>query len=333
MFRNGFEIVFWLCAAIVVYIYVGYPLLLYCLTRKAVPPPVPGARRLPRVTLLISAYNEAAVIGQKIRNALDLDYPSDRLEVLVISDCSTDCTPRSPLAGTRPELMQIIAEDIGEARRHDRLEAVILQRPDGVLARGAAAEVGSGHEDFGLVCAWLIQDEGRVVPPRAEEAVGEPGPADQLEPGGGDDLVGVHVAAIQGDRAAGYLLNACHHRSPGVLKCPATAVAAATAGDTGCVRPPGPCLPSKFLLLVEAERSPGVKMSPFMPRHIEQPGRAPLKTRVGEVAVQALGLGRGLHAGRAWHYKRRGRLGWTLRPRTTSAASRRSSTGRWCMTR
>jgi cellulose synthase/poly-beta-1,6-N-acetylglucosamine synthase-like glycosyltransferase len=92
VFRNGFEIVFWLCAAIVAYIYVGYPLLLYCLTRKAAPPRVPGARRLPRVTLLISAYNEAAVIGQKIRNALDLDYPSDRLEVLVISDCSTDGT-------------------------------------------------------------------------------------------------------------------------------------------------------------------------------------------------------------------------------------------------
>jgi cellulose synthase/poly-beta-1,6-N-acetylglucosamine synthase-like glycosyltransferase len=91
MFRDGLEIAFWLCTAMVVYIYAGYPLLLYFLARKAVPPE-PREERLPRVTLLISAYNEAAVIDEKIRNALDLDYPHDRLEIVVISDCSSDGT-------------------------------------------------------------------------------------------------------------------------------------------------------------------------------------------------------------------------------------------------
>src|SRR5581483_2370542 len=54
-------------------------------------------------------------------------------------------------------------------------------------------------------------------------------------------------------------------------KCPATAAAAAIAGLTRCVRPPRPCRPSKLRLLVEAQRSPGCKISGFMPRHIEHP--------------------------------------------------------------
>src|SRR5207253_5690253 len=54
-------------------------------------------------------------------------------------------------------------------------------------------------------------------------------------------------------------------------KCPAIAAAAAIAGLTRCVRPPRPCRPSKFRLLVEAQRSPGCRISGFIPRHMEQP--------------------------------------------------------------
>jgi cellulose synthase/poly-beta-1,6-N-acetylglucosamine synthase-like glycosyltransferase len=44
------------------------------------------------MALIVSAYNEANVIRQKIENSLALDYPRDRLEVIVISDCSDDET-------------------------------------------------------------------------------------------------------------------------------------------------------------------------------------------------------------------------------------------------
>src|SRR3970040_1755606 len=54
-------------------------------------------------------------------------------------------------------------------------------------------------------------------------------------------------------------------------KCPAIAAAAAIAGLTRWVRPPGPWRPSKLRFEVEAQRSPGMRMSGFMPRHIEQP--------------------------------------------------------------
>ena len=46
------------------------------------------------MTLVISAYNEAAVMRTKLENALALDYPTERLEIVVISDASTDDTDR-----------------------------------------------------------------------------------------------------------------------------------------------------------------------------------------------------------------------------------------------
>ena len=69
------------------------------------------------------------------------------------------------------------------------------------------------------------------------------------------------------------------HRASGALtpssrmstKCPSIAAAAAICGETRCVRPPRPWRPSKLRLEVEAQRSPGCRMSGFMPRHIEQP--------------------------------------------------------------
>ncbi|HXP85935.1 MAG TPA: glycosyltransferase family 2 protein [Bryobacteraceae bacterium] len=90
------EYVFWLAVAVPVYAYLGYPLILALLTvvirrpvRRA-PVPDPDA---PMVSLLIPAYREAAVIEEKIRNSLALDYPADRLEIVVACDGSPDETP------------------------------------------------------------------------------------------------------------------------------------------------------------------------------------------------------------------------------------------------
>src|SRR5207237_9218456 len=47
----------------------------------------------------------------------------------------------------KPDLRAVRVEDARERRRHDRPEAVVLERPGRVLARGAAAEVAAGHED------------------------------------------------------------------------------------------------------------------------------------------------------------------------------------------
>ena len=87
-------VVFWSSVAIVGFTYIGYPLLLLVVARvcgRAAVPPC-GSSRLPRVSLLIVAHNEEALIGHRIENALRLDYPPDRLDVVVASDGSTDGT-------------------------------------------------------------------------------------------------------------------------------------------------------------------------------------------------------------------------------------------------
>lgn len=88
-----FEILFWLAAVLTVLPYVIYPALLYvaaALKPKSAPTPAPA--QWPSVTVVVSAHNEEAVIENKIRTTLALDYPADRLAVVIVSDASTDAT-------------------------------------------------------------------------------------------------------------------------------------------------------------------------------------------------------------------------------------------------
>jgi cellulose synthase/poly-beta-1,6-N-acetylglucosamine synthase-like glycosyltransferase len=86
---------FWLCVAGIAYAYAIYPAVLWVLAKcfgSAADPPLRREEDLPSVSLLIAAHNEAAVIQQRIENALKLDYPKDRLEIVVASDGSDDAT-------------------------------------------------------------------------------------------------------------------------------------------------------------------------------------------------------------------------------------------------
>lgn len=82
---------FWISAAFVVYVYFGYPALLWLL-RSFVPAPPPKQPIEPTVTLLVAAHNESDVIAAKLRNALALDYPAAKLTIVVASDGSRDNT-------------------------------------------------------------------------------------------------------------------------------------------------------------------------------------------------------------------------------------------------
>lgn len=85
---------FWLSAALVVYAYAGYPLLVFCLGRRRCQPrSVPiSDEQLPTLSLVIAAHNEAEMIEDRLSNALAMDYPGDKLEIIVASDGSTDGT-------------------------------------------------------------------------------------------------------------------------------------------------------------------------------------------------------------------------------------------------
>jgi len=85
------RLLFWISAGFAVYVYIGYPMLLWGL--QAVLRSAPVKRPVePSVSLLVAAYNEAAVIANKIRNSLALDYPAGKLELVVASDGSKDAT-------------------------------------------------------------------------------------------------------------------------------------------------------------------------------------------------------------------------------------------------
>jgi cellulose synthase/poly-beta-1,6-N-acetylglucosamine synthase-like glycosyltransferase len=88
-------VVFWTCAALVVYTYVLYPLLLLALAalkRAAAPPHDVADSQLPSVSILVVAHNEAAVIRARLENLLSLEYPPDKLEIVIASDSSRDGT-------------------------------------------------------------------------------------------------------------------------------------------------------------------------------------------------------------------------------------------------
>src|SRR5690606_22565587 len=106
-------------------------------------------------------------------------------------------------AGEEALLAGVAAEDVREAAREDDLEAVVLERPHGVLTRGAGAEVGAGHEDRARRVLGLVEDEFGVAAPRREQRVLEARAGHALEVDGGDDLVGVDVRATQRDADAG----------------------------------------------------------------------------------------------------------------------------------
>src|SRR5262245_25773924 len=85
------QIAFIAAIAVMAFIYAGYPALMFALSlvfRR----PVRRADITPRVSVIIAAYNEERDIQAKLKNTLALDYPRDRMEIIVASDCSTDQT-------------------------------------------------------------------------------------------------------------------------------------------------------------------------------------------------------------------------------------------------
>jgi len=83
---------FWLSVLYVFYTYVGYPLIiaLFATFRSK---PTYTEKYYPSVTLLIAAYNEEFVISKKIENSLALEYPKEKLQILIVADGSSDRTP------------------------------------------------------------------------------------------------------------------------------------------------------------------------------------------------------------------------------------------------
>src|SRR6185503_5593234 len=152
-----------------------------------------------------------------------------------------------------------------------------------MFARRTATEILTGYQDRGTAITRFVQDKrivsfsARLETPIVKQELPETGAFNSFEELFGNDLIGIDVCPVERNNRAGMCAKRFHEvrylnsHSLTSVKCPMMAAAAAIIGLTRCVRPPRPCRPSKLRLLVEAQRSPGCKISAFIPRHIEQP--------------------------------------------------------------
>ncbi len=123
-------VLFWFCAGAMAYVYVGYPVLLFLVSR-VFDRRVAKAPITPTVTMVIAAYNEEEAIARKLDNSLALDYPPDLLDILVASDGSKDGTNR------------IVREY--EARHPGRVTLLDLPRGGKTVGQNHAADVAKGE--------------------------------------------------------------------------------------------------------------------------------------------------------------------------------------------
>ncbi len=108
------RIAFWGSAATIVYTLVGFPALAWARARFF-PRAVASAPISPTVSIIVAAHNEAASIAEKLRNVTSLDYPSDRVEVLVASDGSDDGTDAIVAAFDDPRVRLLSLQRSGKA--------------------------------------------------------------------------------------------------------------------------------------------------------------------------------------------------------------------------
>ncbi len=100
-------VAFWLAVALIIYSYAGFSLLVIAVARlrnrRVRQKPV-----TPRVSLIIPVWNEEKAIAERLENALALDYPGDRLEIIVASDGSDDGTHRI-VSGYAPQGVRLLS--------------------------------------------------------------------------------------------------------------------------------------------------------------------------------------------------------------------------------
>lgn len=92
---NYLEIILWISFGLLLYTYIIYPILLHFVNRLISSNSSKisqSSHALPSVSIVIAAYNEEKIIAKKLENCLQLDYPSERIEVFVASDGSSDRT-------------------------------------------------------------------------------------------------------------------------------------------------------------------------------------------------------------------------------------------------
>jgi cellulose synthase/poly-beta-1,6-N-acetylglucosamine synthase-like glycosyltransferase len=157
------RLMFWFCLTVVVYAYFGYAIWLWLLVRVK---PLSVLRRPnePSVSIIIAVRNEEANLPAKLENLRRLEYPKNRLQILIVSDGSTDQTP-SILREQGAEIVPIILEEsngkacaLNEAVKHATGEILVFQDARQSVEPEAVRELVSCFADptVGAVSGELV---------------------------------------------------------------------------------------------------------------------------------------------------------------------------------
>jgi cellulose synthase/poly-beta-1,6-N-acetylglucosamine synthase-like glycosyltransferase len=161
------KVLFWLCFALVSYAYFGYAIWLWLLVRLR-RRPVIERRITPRVSIIIAARNEEANLPAKLENLARLDYPRDRLQIVIASDGSTDRTVHI-LRKQAPNIIPVILDQsngkacaLNEAVKSATGEILIFFDVRQSVDPGAIAALVAGFADpaVGAVSGELLLDSG-----------------------------------------------------------------------------------------------------------------------------------------------------------------------------
>jgi cellulose synthase/poly-beta-1,6-N-acetylglucosamine synthase-like glycosyltransferase len=161
-------VLFWALLGLLFYTYAGYPALALVLSRFRRRRIAKGACE-PTVTIIIAAHNEAAQIDATLRNKLALDYPSDKLQIIVVSDGSVDGTddivrrfvPRGVMA-LRQEPRRGKTAALNLAVRHASGEVLVFADANSLYARDAVRLLVRNFQDpeVGYVTGRLVYGAG-----------------------------------------------------------------------------------------------------------------------------------------------------------------------------
>jgi glycosyltransferase involved in cell wall biosynthesis len=152
--------VFWLSAGALAWTHVGYPLAAAALARRR-PRPVRKDDVTPSVTVVVAAHDEEDVIGRRVENLLALDYPPDRLHVVVASDGSTDGTDAAVEAAASGDARVRIARRPREGKTAAQ-DAVVAEVTSDVVAFSDANATWAPDALRKLVRSFADSDVGYV---------------------------------------------------------------------------------------------------------------------------------------------------------------------------
>ncbi|HZQ70109.1 MAG TPA: glycosyltransferase family 2 protein [Terriglobales bacterium] len=195
--------VFWGATAFIIYVYAGYPCWLWIRSHVR-PHSVRRGSYLPRVSIVLVARNEEGVIAEKLRNLLELNYPPESYDVVVVSDGSTDRTVEVVKEFTGSGRVRVVEKEVSRGKAaglNDAMasasgEIVVFNdarqyiEPDAVrllLENFADPEVGcasgelmlgdprQGEAIKGMGLYWRIEKNVRELESRSGSVVGATG--------------------------------------------------------------------------------------------------------------------------------------------------------------